>query len=108
MPDAWVFCLHFYNARSIAMDAIIGHILTVRQATSASYEQMPDFYVHPLGLDRLEAMMDSIDRKRYEILLSGEDPQKYDLILRYSFVIVAHDFGYCLWRRTIMSDIKSA
>ena len=90
------------------MDAIIGHILTVRQATSAGYEQMPDFYIHPLGLDRLEAVAGSIDRKRYEVLLSGEDPQKYDPILRYSFIIVAQDFGYCLWRRTIMSMSKSA
>ena len=86
------------------MDEIIGHILTVREAVIAGYAQMPDFYVHPLGLDRLEATLDSVHYKRYEVLLSGEDPQKCASILRYSFVIVAQDFGYCLWRRSIMSD----
>ena len=80
-------------------------IRTVKEAQSAGYEQMPDFYMHPLGLDRLEATMSHIDAKLYETLLSGELILKqYDSILRYSFIIVAQDFGYCLWRRSIMGD----
>ena len=80
-------------------------IRTVKEAISAGYEQMPDFYIHPLGLDHLEETVSRIDGKLYEILLSGELILKqHDSILRYSFIIVAQEFGYCLWRRSIMGD----
>ena len=80
-------------------------IRTVKEAISAGYEQIPDFYTHPLGLDRLEEAVSCIDAKLYEIVLSGELAFKqYDSILRYSFIIVAQEFGYCLWRRSILGD----
>ena len=65
-------------------------IQTVSEALKAGYEQMPDFYTHPLAINRLLDAMPFLNR--------------YAPILRYSFIIVQQDFGYCLWRRVIQAS----
>lgn len=80
-------------------------IRTVQEARKEGYEQRPEFYTHPLALDRLEETMFSMERTLDDLLLYGRmSPsvlKKYGSILRCSFILVQQDFGYCLWSREI-------
>ena len=86
-------------------------IRTVREARKEGYEQMPEFFTHPLALDRLGEMMLRMERKLSDLFLHEQMDmsvlKKYRSILQYSFILVQENFGYCLWSRRIPAHSRN-
>ena len=85
-------------------------IRTEEEALREGYRQAPEFYV-PFAEPLLETLV-GVERKLeelraltpYERAMNWPVLEPYSSILRYSFIIVKQDFGFCFWRRSITGD----
>lgn len=87
-------------------------ICSIEEATREGYERAPDFHVLPADVDVLFQTLDAAEGKLAEFRsltpcereMNLPDLRRHEMIFQYSFVVVRHDNGYCLWRKEIMYD----
>lgn len=85
-------------------------IRTIAEAQRGGYIQAPEFYAR--DVEPLMRTISSIEDKRlaldtltpYGRRMSLPVFEKYAPIMRCSFIIVAQEFGFCLWKRDITRD----
>ncbi|GEM_PF-2086845 len=84
-------------------------IRTASEAVGEGYERAPDFHVLPADIGVLFEMLAGIESKLTEFwsLTPCEREmnlpvlRRHESIFRYSFIIVQHANGYCLWQKAI-------